>query len=110
MELTPRLQDVINIVKQKGEINLKDLALELKVSPKTAKGYVRELTRLGFLEIDEKENVKLKVTQEDPVESLKKIIEIHESEINALKKEVEELKTEIIKLRKKNSRFATTED
>ncbi|BDC19565.1 winged helix-turn-helix transcriptional regulator [Acidianus sp. HS-5] len=105
MELTPRLQDVINIVKQKGEINLRDLALELKVSPKTAKGYVRELTRLGFVEMDEKENVKLKIVQDDSVENLKKIIEIHESEINALKKEIEELKTEVIKLRKKNKEY-----
>ncbi len=105
MELTPRLQDVINIVKQKGEINLRDLALELKVSPKTAKGYVRELTRLGFVEMDEKENVKLKIAHEDPVENLRKIIEIHESEINALKKEIEELKTEVIKLRKKNREY-----
>ncbi|TRM98550.1 winged helix-turn-helix domain-containing protein, partial [Sulfolobus sp. E1] len=50
MELTPRLQDIINIVKSRGNVNIKDLALEIKVSPKTAKGYARELQRLGLIE------------------------------------------------------------
>lgn len=102
MQLTPRLQDVINLIKERGEINLKDLALELKVSPKTAKGYVRELARLGFVEVDNNENVRLKVEkQQNNIEELQKIIEIHESEIHALKKDLEELKEEVLKLKKK---------
>ncbi|AWR97508.1 winged helix-turn-helix transcriptional regulator [Acidianus sulfidivorans JP7] len=102
MELTPRLQDVINLVKEKGQINLRDLALELKVSPKTAKGYVRELSRLGFVEIDNEENIKLKNNSSNNLESIEKIIQIHESEINALKKELEELKEEFLKLKRKS--------
>lgn len=101
MQLTPRLQDVINLIKEKGEVNLKDLALELKVSPKTAKGYVRELARLGFVEMDGNENIKLKVEKQNNVEELEKIVQIHESEINALKKDLEELKEELFKLKKK---------
>lgn len=101
MQLTPRLQDVINLIKERGEINLKDLALELKVSPKTAKGYIRELARLGFVEVDDKENVKLKIEKQNDVEELQKIIQIHESEINALKKDLEELREEVLKLKKK---------
>ncbi|ARM76213.1 HTH domain-containing protein [Acidianus manzaensis] len=102
MELTPRLQDVINLVKEKGQMSLKDLALELKVSPKTAKGYVRELSRLGFVEMDDNENIKLKTNNENNIESLEKIVQIHESEINALKKDLEELKEELLKLKRKN--------
>lgn len=50
MELTPRLQDIIEILKVKGEVNVQDLALQLKVSPKTAKGYVRNLRGWAMLQ------------------------------------------------------------
>ncbi len=102
MELTPRLQDIINILKEKGELNIKDLALELKVSPKTAKGYIRELSRLGFVEEDKDGNVKLKA-QEEKYDSneIKKIIEMHENEIANLKKKIEEIEQEIDSLKKK---------
>jgi Mn-dependent transcriptional regulator len=62
MELTPRLQDIVNILKNKGSINVKDLALEIKVSPKTAKGYARELQRLGLVDMDQDGNIRLKGT------------------------------------------------
>ncbi|EZQ10870.1 MULTISPECIES: HTH domain-containing protein [Acidianus] len=102
MELTPRLQDILNMVKNKGEINVKDLALELKVSPKTAKGYVKELERLGFITVDEREVIKLKAEGENAIEKLEKIVQIHESEINALKKEIDDLKEEVLKLKRKS--------
>lgn len=103
MELTPRLNDIINILKDKGEINIKDLALQLKVSPKTAKGYIRELSRLGFIESDENGNIKLKQTQENSgSDELKKIIEVHEIEISNLKKKIDEIEQEISTLKKKN--------
>jgi Mn-dependent DtxR family transcriptional regulator len=102
MELTPRLQDVLSIIKNKGEINVKDLALELKVSQKTAKGYVRELSRLGLIESDEIGNIKIKVNEENKEEEIYKLVQIHESEINSLKKEINELKEELIKIKRKN--------
>ncbi|WP_338604731.1 winged helix-turn-helix transcriptional regulator [Sulfolobus tengchongensis] len=103
MELTPRLQDIINILKNKGNINVKDLALEIKVSPKTAKGYARELQRLGLVEMDQDGNLKLKEQKEEHVdkEKLLKTLENHESEIASLKKEIEEIKVELEKLKKK---------
>lgn len=101
MELTPRLQDIIEIIKSKGSINVKDLALEIKVSPKTAKGYARELQRLGFIEMDEEGNLKLKEQQNENNDKLLKILENHENEISSLKKEVELLKAEIEKLKNK---------
>lgn len=104
MELTPRLQDIISILKERGSVNLKDLALELKISPKTAKGYARELYRLGFVEIDENDNIKLKSDNPENLESLKKTVEIHENEIAMLKKEIEQLKEEISKLKKSRSK------
>ncbi|QGR20025.1 winged helix-turn-helix transcriptional regulator [Stygiolobus azoricus] len=100
MELTPRLQDIISILKERGTVNLKDLALELKISPKTAKGYARELYRLGFVEMDENDNLKLKNENPDSVEHLKKTVEIHGNEIALLKKEIEQLKEEITRLKK----------
>ncbi|MBP1357753.1 MAG: winged helix-turn-helix transcriptional regulator [Sulfolobus sp.] len=102
MELTPRLQDIISLLKEKKEINIKDLALELRISPKTAKGYARELYRLGFVEIED-ETIKLK--NEDPNNNgeVKKILEEHEMEINNLKKEIELLKGEIARLKKSRS-------
>lgn len=102
MELTPRLQDIINILKEKGELNIKDLALELKVSPKTAKGYVRELSRLGFVEEDNDGNIRLKAQEEEyDSNEIKKIIETHENEIANLKKKIEEIEQEIASLKKK---------
>jgi len=102
MELTPRLQDIISILKEKKEMNIKDLALELKISPKTAKGYVRELYRLGYVEIVD-DNVKLKTENPNQDGELKKILEAHEAEIANLKKEIEMLKVEISKLKKSRS-------
>ncbi|MEM0173580.1 MAG: winged helix-turn-helix transcriptional regulator [Sulfolobaceae archaeon] len=101
MELTPRLQDIINLLKEKGTINIKDLALEIKVSPKTVKGYVRELVRLGFVEVDNEGNIKLKESHKDSFEEIKKVLNVHESEIAYLKKELEALKEELSKLKKK---------
>ncbi|TRN02435.1 winged helix-turn-helix domain-containing protein [Sulfolobus sp. F1] len=100
MELTPRLQDIINIVKTRGNVNIKDLALEIKVSPKTAKGYARELQRLGLIEVDQDGNIKLK-NEEDPQQKIIKTLEAHESEISALKKEIEALKEELQRIKKK---------
>ncbi len=68
MELTPRLQDIIEILKVKGEVNVQDLALQLKVSPKTAKGYVRELERLGYASMDESGNIKLALDNSNQIE------------------------------------------
>lgn len=102
MELTPRLQDIISLLKEKKEINIRDLALELRISPKTAKGYVRELYRLGYVEIEE-ENVKLKTDNPVPDNEIKKILEAHEMEIANLKKEIEMLKGEISKIKKSRS-------
>ena len=102
MELTPRLQDIISILKEKKEMNIKDLALQLRISPKTAKGYVRELYRLGYVEI-ENENVKLKTDNPDQNNEIKKILESHEIEIANLKKEIEMLKVEVSKLKKSRS-------
>jgi Mn-dependent DtxR family transcriptional regulator len=102
MELTPRLQDIVNILRSKGSMSVKDLALEIKVSPKTAKGYVRELIRLGIVEEDENGNIKLKELNEvTKYEEVKKVLNIHESEIAYLKKELESLKEELAKLKKK---------
>ncbi|QKR00013.1 HTH domain-containing protein [Metallosphaera tengchongensis] len=101
MELTPRLQDIINIIKNKGDINVQDIALYLKVSPKTAKGYIRELVRLGYVTVDEGGNIKLLIKGEDPVEKISKIIEIHESEISLLRKQLEEMREEIQKMKKR---------
>ncbi len=102
MELTPRLQDVLSIIKNRGEINVKDLALELKVSTKTAKGYVRELSRLGLIESDEIGNIKIRSNEENKEEEIYKLVQIHESEINSLKKEINELREELMKIRRKN--------
>ncbi|BFH72735.1 HTH domain-containing protein [Sulfurisphaera javensis] len=99
MELTPRLQDIISLLKEKKEINIKDLALELKISPKTAKGYARELYRLGYVEIVD-ENIKLKDDRPVSNDEIKKILELHENEIASLKKEVESLKEELSKMKK----------
>ncbi|MBB5253900.1 winged helix-turn-helix transcriptional regulator [Sulfurisphaera ohwakuensis] len=103
MELTPRLQDIISILKEKKEINIKDLALELKISPKTAKGYARELYRLGFVELDN-DNIKLKNSQPVSSDELKKILDAHEAEITNLKKEIELLKEELAKIKKSRSK------
>ncbi|BFI76133.1 winged helix-turn-helix transcriptional regulator [Sulfurisphaera ohwakuensis] len=103
MELTPRLQDIISILKEKKEINIKDLALELKISPKTAKGYARELYRLGFVELDN-DNIKLKNSQPVSSDELKKILDAHEAEIANLKKEIELLKEELAKIKKSRSK------
>ncbi|AWR94279.1 HTH domain-containing protein [Acidianus brierleyi] len=102
MELTPRLQDVLSIIKNRGEINVKDLALELKVSQKTAKGYVRELSRLGLIESDEIGNIKIRSNEENREEEIYKLVQIHESEINSLKKEINELREELMKIKRKN--------
>ena len=102
MELTPRLQDIISLLKEKKEINIRDLALELRISPKTAKGYARELYRLGYVEIDE-ENIKLKTDNPTPDNEIKKILEAHEIEIANLRKEIEMLKGEILKMKKSRS-------
>ncbi|WP_256201649.1 winged helix-turn-helix transcriptional regulator [Sulfuracidifex metallicus] len=59
MELPPRLQDIVAIIRERGIINMTDLALQLKVSPKTMKGYVRELIRTGIVEVDDEGNVKI---------------------------------------------------
>jgi Mn-dependent DtxR family transcriptional regulator len=104
MELTPRLQDIVSILKEKGSINIKDLALQLKISPKTAKGYARELYRLGYVEIDENDNIRLKSENPNDVSELKKVLEQHDSEISVLKKEIEQLKEEINKLKKLKSK------
>lgn len=106
MELTPRLQDIVSLLKEKKEMNIKDLALQLKISPKTAKGYARELYRLGFVEI-ENDNIKFKT--DNPMgnngnDEIKKILDAHESEIASLKKEIEALKEEIAKLKKSRSK------
>ncbi|ABP94369.1 MULTISPECIES: winged helix-turn-helix transcriptional regulator [Metallosphaera] len=101
MELTPRLQDIVNIIRNKGEINIQDIALFLKVSPKTAKGYVRELVRLGYVSMDESGNVKLILASENPIERITKIVEIHEGEISMLRKQIEELREELQKLKKR---------
>ncbi|QXJ30697.1 winged helix-turn-helix transcriptional regulator [Saccharolobus shibatae] len=103
MELTPRLQDIVNILKNKGSINVKDLALEIKVSPKTAKGYARELQRLGLVDMDQDGNIRLKENKvEHPdSEKLLKTLENHENEITLLKKEIEAIKGELEKLKKK---------
>jgi len=101
MELTPRLQDIINLLKEKGVINIKDLALEIKVSPKTAKGYIRELVRLGLVDVDNDGNVRLRESHKDTFEEIKKILNVHESEISYLKKELEALKEELARLKKK---------
>ncbi|BAB67445.1 winged helix-turn-helix transcriptional regulator [Sulfurisphaera tokodaii] len=103
MELTPRLQDIISILKEKKEINIKDLALELKISPKTAKGYARELYRLGFVELDN-DNIKLKNSQPVSSDELRKILDAHEAEIANLKKEIELLKEELAKIKKSRSK------
>ncbi len=102
MELTPRQQDILRILKAKGEVNVKDIAIELKISQKTAKGYIRELSRLGMVESDELGNVKLKVNPQNKEEEIYKLIQIHESEINSLKKEIEELKNEVIRLKRRS--------
>lgn len=102
MELTPRLQDIVSLLKEKKEINIKDLALELRISPKTAKGYARELYRLGFVEI-ENETIKLKSEDPNNSDEVKKILGEHEMEINNLRKEIELLKGEIAKLKKSRS-------
>jgi len=102
MELTPRLQDIISLLKEKKEINIRDLALELRISPKTAKGYARELYRLGYVEIEE-ENIKLKTDNPTPDNEIKKILEAHEIEIANLRKEIEMLKGEILKMKKSRS-------
>jgi len=102
MELTPRLQDVLSIIKNRGEINVKDLALELKVSQKTAKGYVRELSRLGLIESDEIGNIKIRLDVGNKEEEIYKLVQIHESEINSLKKEINELREELMKIKRKN--------
>jgi len=102
MELTPRLQDIISLLKEKKEINIRDLALELRISPKTAKGYARELYRLGYVEIEE-ENIKLKTDNPTSDNEIKKILEAHEIEIANLRKEIEMLKGEILKMKKSRS-------
>jgi len=102
MELTPRLQDIISLLKEKKEINIRDLALELRISPKTAKGYARELYRLGYVEIEE-ESIKLKTDNPTPDNEIKKILEAHEVEIANLRKEIEMLKGEISKMKKSRS-------
>jgi len=102
MELTPRLQDIISLLKEKKEINIRDLALELRISPKTAKGYARELYRLGYVEIEE-ENIKLKTDNPTSDSEIKKILEAHEIEIANLRKEIEMLKGEILKMKKSRS-------
>ncbi|AAY80369.1 winged helix-turn-helix transcriptional regulator [Sulfolobus acidocaldarius] len=100
MELTPRLQDIISILKEKGgSVNIRDLALQLKISPKTAKGYARELYRLGYIEMDENENMILKRENPENITDLKKTVETHTAEIEALKKEVEFLKEELSRFR-----------
>lgn len=91
----------MNMVKNKGEMDLREIALFLKVSPKTAKGYVRELVRLGYMEMDENGIVRLVVKSEDPVQKLTKLMEIHESEIAMLKKSLEEVREELMKLKRK---------
>ncbi|MBW9140712.1 MAG: winged helix-turn-helix transcriptional regulator [Candidatus Aramenus sp.] len=101
MELTPRQQDILRILKAKGQVNVKDIAIELKISQKTAKGYIRDLMRLGMVESDDAGNVKLKTDSQNKEEEIYKIVQIHESEINSLKKEIEELKEEIIRLKKR---------
>ncbi|BDC00159.1 winged helix-turn-helix transcriptional regulator [Saccharolobus caldissimus] len=101
MELTPRLQDIINIIKNRGSVNIKDLALEIKVTPKTAKGYARELQRLGLVEIDQDGNIKLKEQKENENDKILKTLENHENEILSLKKEIEMLKEELQKLKKR---------
>ncbi|MDT7860933.1 MAG: HTH domain-containing protein [Saccharolobus sp.] len=101
MELTPRLQDIINIIKNRGSVNIKDLALEIKVTPKTAKGYARELQRLGLVEIDQDGNIKLKEQNENENDKILKTLENHENEILSLKKEIEMLKEELQKLKKR---------
>ncbi|MCI2414235.1 MAG: winged helix-turn-helix transcriptional regulator [Candidatus Aramenus sp.] len=102
MELTPRQQDILRILKAKGQVNVKDIAIELKISQKTAKGYIRDLMRLGMVESDDAGNVKLKTDAQNKEEEIYKIVQIHESEINSLKKEIEELKEEIIRLKKRS--------
>ncbi|EWG07433.1 MAG: hypothetical protein ASUL_05556 [Candidatus Aramenus sulfurataquae] len=101
MELTPRQQDILRILKAKGQVNVKDIAIELKISQKTAKGYIRDLMRLGMVESDDAGYVKLKTDAQNKEEEIYKIVQIHESEINSLKKEIEELKEEIIRLKKR---------
>ncbi len=102
MELPPRLQDIVALIKEKGVINMTDLALQLKVSPKTMKGYVRELTRTGLVEIDSEGNIRISQKQDENFEEkVKKILEIHESQISMLMKEVIDLKDQVAKLKKR---------
>ncbi len=107
MELPPRLQDIVALIKKKEVINMTDLALQLKVSPKTMKGYVRELAREGLVEIDADGNIRISQREEETFEvRVKKILEIHESQISMLMKEVAELRDQVSKLKKRRGERA----
>ncbi|MCY0850710.1 winged helix-turn-helix transcriptional regulator [Sulfuracidifex metallicus] len=109
MELPPRLQDIVAIIRERGIINMTDLALQLKVSPKTMKGYVRELIRTGIVEVDDEGNVKIsQKSNESFEEKVMKMLEIHESQISMLTKEILELKEQVNKLKKRRGEKVET--
>jgi len=86
-----------------------DLALQLKVSPKTMKGYVRELIRTGIVEVDDEGNVKIsQKSNESFEEKVMKMLEIHESQISMLTKEILELKEQVNKLKKRRGEKVET--
>ena len=101
MELAPRLQEVLTVIRENGRMSISDLALNLKVSYKTAKGYVRELERLGYVQEVGNDEVEFKeVGPLDTLDRIKKVVELHDSELYAMKKELEALKEEVIRLKR----------
>jgi Mn-dependent DtxR family transcriptional regulator len=101
VELSPRLQETLSIIKSHGEVEISDLALELKVSYKTAKSYVKDLARLGYVEEVGEDKVRFK--QPDGMESvdkLKKVVELHDTELYALRRELEALRQEVLRLKR----------
>ena len=101
MELTPRLQETLSIVKSSGEISVTDLALQLRVSEKTARSYVKDLARLGYVEEVGDSKVRFKEPGgTETIDRLRKSVELHEAELRFLKTEVERLREEVSRLKR----------
>jgi len=101
VELTPRLQETLSIVKSSGEISVTDLALQLRVSEKTARSYVKDLARLGYLEEVGDNRVRFKEPGgTETIDRLRKFVELHEAELRFLKTEVERLREEVSRLKR----------
>ena len=75
--ITSRQRDILVLLKKNGPMNVHEIGLLLKIHPKTVKGYLRNLQRMGLIEYDG-ETARL-------ANNFDKAIEVMEREIEELK-------------------------